>query len=301
MISRFLPAVLTAFALSTAAVAQNQGPFCDEGGVWTTTCQGATSSITVTLNAYDPDGDPLTYQWAACPGSFLTDPTSAVTDVVLDTSNTCDVFCGVRLRVTDPSGEHYTCRLYVQVVPGDEGCSQGYWKNKLSQWSDTGYSPNDDFDATFGVNAFSPNIKLKTAIDLNGGGLKKLARHAVAALLNAGDPDVAYALAPNEVITLVRDAITTCQYEPLASQLEQYNDGEGGCPNGGGGCGGNGGGGWGGGNGCGGGWGGGGWGNGCGGGNGGWGGWGGNHHGNGFCGSFGSMWNWLNCNYHWWN
>ncbi|NUP94674.1 MAG: hypothetical protein HUU28_00780 [Planctomycetaceae bacterium] len=230
MFTKTLRLAAAATVLAGAALAQNNPPFCDEGGVWIAPCQGATTSITVVLNSYDPDGDPLTYQWNACPGSFITDPTSAVTDVVLDTSSSCDVFCGVRLRVTDPEGLHYTCRLYVQVTPGTQGCTPGYWKNHEEAWHDSGFNPTDDFDTVFGVDAFTPDITLMQALNLGGGKLNKLARHGVAALLNGGDMDVSYGLAAGEVIDLVHDAIVNGAYEPLATNLDTMNNGEGGCP-----------------------------------------------------------------------
>lgn len=215
-------------ALSAVAGAQNQNPFCEEGGDLIVPCQGATTSLTISLNAYDPDGDPLTYQWLGCPGSFLTDPTAPITDVILDTSSSCDVRCGVRLRVTDPYGASYVCRLYVQVIPGAEGCTPGYWKNHPEAWHDSGFLPTDDFDTIFGVDAFSPDRNLMQALNSGGGGINKMARHATAALLNAGDVDVAFALSIGEVIDLVNDAITSGQLEPLATQLDVLNNG--GCP-----------------------------------------------------------------------
>jgi hypothetical protein len=221
--------LLAAVALTSIAFAGgNQAPFCTDGGTISVPCAGATTTVTLTSDAYDPDGDPLSYQWLSCPGSFLTDPTSPVTDLVLDTSGTCDVNCGVRLRLTDPFGAQYVCRLYVQVYRGTEGCTPGYWKNHAEAWHNSGFTPTDDFDTVFGVNAFDPNRNLMQALNSGGGGLNKLARHGTAALLNAGDVDVAFALALGEVIDLVHDAIVSGQYEPLATQLDLLNNG--GCP-----------------------------------------------------------------------
>lgn len=80
--------------------------------------------------------------------------------------------------------EGYVATFYNRVIetPGGEGCTPGYWKNHLSNWP---VSPNLDFDATFGVSLFSPNITLGTAITLGGGGVNKLARHGTAAYLNS--------------------------------------------------------------------------------------------------------------------
>jgi len=86
--------------------------------------------------------------------------------------------------------------------PGDEGCTPGFWKNHLSSWS--GYAPGADFDTTFGVNFFTPNITLLQAVNLGGGGIRALARHGVAALLNAASGDVDYAYTEAQVIDIVQ-------------------------------------------------------------------------------------------------
>jgi hypothetical protein len=107
---------------------------------------------------------------------------------------------------------------------GGEGCTPGYWKNHLDSWAGTGFAPGDDFDATFGVNAFNPNITLLAAANLGGGGLNKLARHAVAALLNAASGDVDYPQSAAGVIAAVAAAINAGTYEPLATQLDTWNN-----------------------------------------------------------------------------
>jgi hypothetical protein len=54
--------------------------------------------------------------------------------------------------------------------PPAEGCSPGYFRNHFDAW--VGYSPSDDFDTTFGVDYFDPNITLGQAIWLGGGGVQ---------------------------------------------------------------------------------------------------------------------------------
>lgn len=117
---------------------------------------------------------------------------------------------------------------YNYAEPGDEGCTPGYWKNHLKAWEPTGFSPTDDFDAVFGVNAFKPDLSLVQAVNLGGGGLKALARHAVAALLNASSPDVESPMTPSEVIAIVQRAVATMSYERAKNLLEKAN--ELGCP-----------------------------------------------------------------------
>lgn len=90
----------------------------------------------------------------------------------------------------------------------DQGCTPGYWKNHASEWP-TGddeqplYAPGDDFDTTFGVNLFDPDLSLADALNQGGGGVNALGRHAVAALLSAAHPDVNYPLDVGGVLAAV--------------------------------------------------------------------------------------------------
>src|SRR5690606_27316343 len=111
---------------------------------------------------------------------------------------------------------------------GTEGCTPGYWKNHASAWGVTGYSPNMDFDTVFGVDAFSPNLTLMQAVRQGGGGMKALGRHAVAALLSASHPNVAYPMSASDVILLVQQAVSSGNVEPAHLLLASYN--ELGCP-----------------------------------------------------------------------
>jgi hypothetical protein len=88
--------------------------------------------------------------------------------------------------------------------PGGEGCTPGYWKNHLEDWPPTGLDPGDDFDATFGVDLFTPDITLEQAVNAKGGGVNKLARHGTAALLSALHPAVDYPFSDAEVIDFVQ-------------------------------------------------------------------------------------------------
>lgn len=109
----------------------------------------------------------------------------------------------------------------------DFGCTPGFWKNHLEDWPPTGYSPSDDFSDVFGV---SSNIgpTLIEALEEKGGGEKALARHAVAALLNVGHPDVAFPLTEDEVIGIVQAGYYTGDFESAKNLLEAANDE--GCP-----------------------------------------------------------------------
>jgi hypothetical protein len=105
------------------------------------------------------------------------------------------------------------------IIEGDggEGCTPGFWKNHMGcvkqncpqgnwdAWAATGYSPDDDFDTTFGVDLFDPDITLGDAIWAKGGGVNKLARHGTAALLSSAHPGVDYELSIAEVIIAVQN------------------------------------------------------------------------------------------------
>jgi hypothetical protein len=82
--------------------------------------------------------------------------------------------------------EGYVATFYNTPIlpppPGGEGCTPGYWKNHLSAWP---VSAALDFDATFGVDLFNPDVTLGQAVRLGGGGKYRLARHGTAAYLNS--------------------------------------------------------------------------------------------------------------------
>jgi len=128
-----------------------------------------------------------------------------------------DVFANQANATADDgltTGNVLECAAEVTVEDvGANGCTPGYWKNHLNEWGAAGYSPADDFDATFGTNYFNPNISLLQAINLGGGGLNKVARHGTAALLSAAHPDVDYPFTVVEVIAAVQagnvDALAT--------------------------------------------------------------------------------------------
>jgi hypothetical protein len=110
-------AVNPALATSPAAFGGNSPPECNAGPDQTVVCQGAWTQVTLDASgSFDPDGDPITFEWRACPGTIITDPTAPITTMLLDTSASCDLTCGIRLRVEDTHGEWNACRFYVHVV-----------------------------------------------------------------------------------------------------------------------------------------------------------------------------------------
>lgn len=129
-------------------------------------------------------------------------------------------------RITSSAGS-----LTVRCTPpsgGGEGCTPGYWKqpHHFDSWEATGYEPGDSFDVVFGVD--SSFDTLLDGVEAKGGGEKALARHAVAALLNASSPYVSYEYSAAEVMALVEDAYASGYFEVAKDMLEEQN--ETGCP-----------------------------------------------------------------------
>jgi hypothetical protein len=86
------------------------------------------------------------------------------------------------------------------------------------------YSPSDDFETVFGVNASFNPTNLGYAVQLNGGGENALARHAVAALLNSTNPSVSYFYTTAQVISMVQQAYASGNYEAMKNLFEAQND-----------------------------------------------------------------------------
>lgn len=136
-------------------------------------------------------------------------------------------------KKTPPQISHYNVCYRVPTAVGNQGCTPGYWRNHLDRWH--GVVPAADFDQTFGVDLFTPDITLQTAINLGGGGNNALARHATAALLNAhgGIPNadgttVNSPYTAAQVIAMVQAAVADGTIEDTKNTLAAAN--ELGCP-----------------------------------------------------------------------
>lgn len=108
---------------------------------------------------------------------------------------------------------------------GGMGCTPGYWKQKHHFDSWVNYDQDDLYDEIFGVDYGKTLLK---ALKQGGGHEKALGRHATAALLNAGNPQVDYAFTTGQIIQMVQDAYATGDFEGAKNKLEHEN--ESGCP-----------------------------------------------------------------------
>jgi hypothetical protein len=112
----------------------------------------------------------------------------------------------------------------VHPQPPFQGCTPGYWRQPYHLDSWIGYTPGDSFGVVFGVNpSFTPSTLLD-AVQLGGGGESALARHAVAALLNAADPSVNYYYTTEQVLAGVQQAYATENFELLKEALDFANN-----------------------------------------------------------------------------
>jgi hypothetical protein len=132
-------------------------------------------------------------------------------------------------RRNTPAVSHFDVCYMPEFDPAVNGCTPGYWRNHADRWA--GVLPTDDFDTTFGVDLFSPDISLGQAIQLGGGGINALARHATAALLNAhgGIPNangstVAYPFNIGQIIQMVQDAVANGTIEATKELLDAANN-----------------------------------------------------------------------------
>ncbi len=110
---------------------------------------------------------------------------------------------------------------------GGDGCTPGFWRQAHHYDSWVGFSPGNDYETVFGVDAVF-DATLGQAVKLRGGGEFALARHAVAALLNSTSSGVDFAFTTAQVIDIVQDAYASGDFEDAKDMLADEN--EEGCP-----------------------------------------------------------------------
>jgi hypothetical protein len=133
-------------------------------------------------------------------------------NIVQSDSITADVNFFVTQSRNDPS---FRCEV---KKTGKEYCSHGYWKQNNHFYNWTGHSPNQQFSYAF-ENAF-PGKTMLQVLQLGGGGLNRLGRETVTALLNAGQLDFPYSQA--EVISMFNNVFpgSNASYENLADKFQ---------------------------------------------------------------------------------
>lgn len=121
---------------------------------------------------------------------------------------------------------------------GGQGCTPGYRKqpHHFDSWAsyEPGDSIEDPFDIPSTLDLARPekgkveDLTLLEGLELRGGKVNALIRHAVAALLNASNPDVSYDLSESKVISKFNDAVSGGDIKATKNEFESFN--EQGCP-----------------------------------------------------------------------
>jgi hypothetical protein len=145
---------------------------------------------------------------------------------------------GVIGSVERPEQPAIDLEKFVKIMKGTdsapEGLTPGFWKTHSQYgpapsagWAETGYDPDDSYEAIFGVNVAPGDVSLLEALNSNGGGIKALMRHSAAALLNAAHPNINFAYSVNQVISLTQAAINSGnanQIEQLKNEFDYQNN-----------------------------------------------------------------------------
>jgi hypothetical protein len=115
-----------------------------------------------------------------------------------------------------------------------EGCTPGYWKQPQHLDSWVGFTPGQTLESVFDVpDAFGlDDVTLLQALSLQGGpttadAASILLRQAVAAILNAANPDVDYSLSVTEIVARVNAALASGDRSSilaLAAELDRLNN-----------------------------------------------------------------------------
>jgi M6 family metalloprotease-like protein len=97
----------------------NTPPVCNVNGPYVVECKGATTSLPLNgAGTYDPDGDPMTYDWSSdCPGGVFDDYTALSPQITINTPDTnIPVSCTVEMTVTDTADDIDTASASLTVV-----------------------------------------------------------------------------------------------------------------------------------------------------------------------------------------
>jgi hypothetical protein len=174
------------------------------------------------------------------PAGYVQTPTNVGADPTID--NNPDP-TNVTLPANDTSDLTIDFGYWMPPM-ADEGCTPGYYKNlkkHLFAWTDAGYDPDQSVASVFGEAANAPYAALGAAtlhegLSFQGGDSLEekaeiLLRAAIAAVLNASNPNVSYAYTAAGVIADVNAALASgdaSEILSLAADLDSANNA--GCP-----------------------------------------------------------------------
>ncbi len=188
--------------------------FLDAGGTVTRTkqtCLSQTTTNTATAMGILPSGSHCAATPATATVNLIITPPPPPPGCTGD-SDDCDDDGD---NAPPPTGEHHN------------GCSTKYWKDDAHKKQWKMFKSGDRFGAVCKVDS-GGNRKLIDTLDVHGGGSKALGRQAVAALLNATNPNVNYYYSASEVKAMVQNAYATKDFTTPTGLLKKYNNM--GCP-----------------------------------------------------------------------
>lgn len=161
--------------------------------------------------------------------------------ITVPTSGTSDVVNTITVTGVPVGNDQFDCPVApISKTANDtchaqnqQGCTPGFWKTHPTCWAC--YSPTQKVNTVFtipGSLSSLGNNTLLQALNYSGGSgvagaARILLRAAVAALLNACDPDVNYPLTVNDIIADVNEALASgnrSQILTLATTLDGYNN-----------------------------------------------------------------------------
>jgi hypothetical protein len=211
-------------------------------------CASAGNTLTVSGSSNSGNTD---FAWSVSGTGWIITSTNGNT--ITYTAGAIGTMGTFSVVVTDPgNGCTSSCTVTFSCNSLGEGCTPGYWKNHTFQWNQTSdatiacisaaisglgspYSgsglTSDMYASVFGVTSgqmtsagyTNAGMTMLQAISSGGGGVYKLARHGVAALLSSCAL-TAYPYTPTQVLTMVHDAIVNGTPEPTATNLAAAND-----------------------------------------------------------------------------
>lgn len=187
-----------------------------------TNCGNLTiTNITLEDVAGDKKDYPTPQGFTLNPGSYITYSGSYIpsTSPSTDTVTAKGIYTWNSASYFIEDSASATCTI--SGVPGNEGCTPGFWKNHPDMWPSP-YRGDTRVSDAFGC-AIGEFETLWDAISARGGGINKLARHGVAALLNAAHPYVDYPLSIDEVkyaVCTSMNADFLAEYNELSCPLQ---------------------------------------------------------------------------------
>lgn len=214
--------------LTLVSATATQGTYASN--IWTIGNLNANQSVTLTITATVTSGSAIT-NFAQVQSAVEVDKDSTPGNNTDGTPHEDD-----ESSVTiNPAG--IVIKKYVNEVisVGGEGLSPGFWKQSQHFYAWTApYSPLatppvgyvSNYNAVFGLTAIQSDstLTLLGALQRGGGGANALGRQAVAALLNASNPNVSYLYSASQIISMVQNAYATNSFDSARNLLEPQNN-----------------------------------------------------------------------------